>query len=417
MAHNAELTQCWIDQNGIDFYADVALVLGRTTTDEGRLCSDTADGNDPGGKVNKAAKFKPVIRANELDCRSVTNWWRGNNGKCGLGFTVFEQLSDFVDAVLAGSSQLLWPYNAPQGEMAAPFRIADFDYYHALAELLLPDTSIYQPEYEIQGNDANSPSAYVLNTYVNPAVAQYSLRMADIYPTRETNNPLSEYYFGVVFINAADRSKWCVATAPVKVGNLTPGAWNALTVLGASSVTGAGAYSEMIAVPFFSSVYINRAFNQAWTDDVSGNFISCNGRTGHPAFFHYQGYYDLEVTALLVWRYSDPYVRGSVTIRATSGPTGVDITLHNVAVDIVRLSDLVLLNGMPIIPTQNLVAPGMDDYAEAVVQVPGIYAPEYVPGSEEGDDHFNPNEDYVVRIYCTELRNYIYSLQKVRVLN
>lgn len=416
MAHNAELTQCWIDQNGIDFYADVALVLGRATTDEGRLCSDTADGNDPGGKVNKAAKFKPVIRANELDCRSVANWWRGNDGKCGLGFTVFEQLSDFVDAVLAGSSQLLWPYNAPQGEMAAPFRIADFDYYHSRAELLLPDTNGYQPEYEIQGNDANSPSAYVLNGYVNPAVAQYSLRMADIYPTSETDDPLSEYYFGAVFINAADRSKWCVATAPVKVGNLNLGAWNALTVLGASSVTGTGAYSEMIAVPFFSSEYINRAFNQAWTDDVSGNFISCNGRTGHFAYFHYQGYYDLEVDANLYWRASDPYVRGAVTIRVTSGPLEMDVTLHTLDVNIVRKRDLVELNGMPIISSMTLTA-GFDERAEGTIQNIAIYAPEYVPGSEEGDSYFNPDEEYIVQFYCVELRNYIYSLQKVIVLN
>lgn len=124
MAHNAELTQCWIDQNGIDFYADVALVLGRTTTDEGRLCSDNADGNDPGGKINKWAKFKPV----RFYGLSISSTQRKVNAH--YGFDVNAIYANTMGGIYASAISNLgdWPYLPPRDIEGGnePFRILDF---------------------------------------------------------------------------------------------------------------------------------------------------------------------------------------------------------------------------------------------------------------------------------------------------
>lgn len=398
MAHNAEKTKCWIDSNsGIDFTADVAAVLGRASTDEGCLCADVTDVgcNDPGGKVNKWARHKPVIRANALGTVGIPNWWRGDNGKCGLNITVYSELADIVDAVLAGNnSALQWTYQPPTGGSSAPLRIADFDNYYHLAKLLLPilnDGAVFiSPQ---QGGDATHSAIYTLPSASSQDEANYSLALSDIYIATS----LSSYYLGIIFINK-NTSGWCVATADVPISSLSPDVWNGMTVYGASSAEGLTAYSEMRAVPFLSSERITSPYNASTQDTINGNFCSLDGNQGCTMYFHKNGKYDMELIGTFRWRSADPYVRGTATIKLTSGPTDTDVTLHNVQIDVVKVSDDSDVNGITI---QSLaLTASTDERAEADVAI-NIYC--------STEDGFDPSSTYRLRLRADETVAPVYS--------
>ena len=141
MAHNAEKTKCWIDSNsGIDFTADVAAVLGRASTDEGCLCADVTDVgcNDPGGKVNKWAKNKP-IRLNVFGALTAEE---RKNGLFGLSVIQYDNLASAIAGAASASGG--WSYVPPRGgantadnptNVDEPYRIADFDYYNHIATI------------------------------------------------------------------------------------------------------------------------------------------------------------------------------------------------------------------------------------------------------------------------------------------
>lgn len=132
MAHNAEKTKCWIDSNsGIDFTADVAAVLGRASTDEGCLCADVTDVgcNDPGGKVNKWARHKPV-RFAKLGKLTDENLKAVN---FGLGVTTIGATTALDCLAQAQNNNGVWPYLAPTGGQNEPLRIHDFDQYNNIA--------------------------------------------------------------------------------------------------------------------------------------------------------------------------------------------------------------------------------------------------------------------------------------------
>lgn len=132
MAHNQDKTQCWAEaNNGLDFAADVAAVLGRASLDEGCLCGDVLDTgcSDPGGKINKWAKFKPI--------RYPKYGWLTDEERKG---TVSDQQNGIFFGIQIVSGQGLetalstWPrmhdagytYLPPNGGANAPYRILDF---------------------------------------------------------------------------------------------------------------------------------------------------------------------------------------------------------------------------------------------------------------------------------------------------
>lgn len=148
MAHNAEKTKCWIDSNsGIDFTADVAAVLGRASSDEGCLCADVTDAgcNDPGGKVNKWAKYKPT---GSVKMGALTEAERqGSNYGIDCSNTLTGCFaSSFADLLTrAKANNADWNKVSP-----TVYRIHDFDgYYH--------DTQVpYAPQQNVTGNASNA---------------------------------------------------------------------------------------------------------------------------------------------------------------------------------------------------------------------------------------------------------------------
>ena len=401
MAHNAAKTLCWAESNsGIDFASDVALVLGRSTTDCGRLCGDTTDpgSGDPGGKINKAAKYKPVIIENAISTDGISNWYRGDDGKCGLGITVYSELADIVDAILESPTALKWSYRPPTGGMAAPYRITDFNYYYHIARLLFPQLR-EEAEFIIPqlGTDGEQRSAYFLPSYESQDEANYSLALSDIYPSRTTDPSLTSYYLGVVFINRSNGA-WCVATGDTPLSSLSTDVYNPITVLGATSAESQSAYSEMLAVPFLSSVKLDAPYNRSTQDTIVGNFVSLDGNQGCTMYFHKNGKYDMELIGTFRWRSADPYVRGTATIKLTSGPTDTDVTLHNVQIDVVKVSDDSDVNGITI---QSLaLTASTDERAEADVAI-------NIDCSTE--DGFDPSSTYRLRLRADETVAPVYS--------
>lgn len=116
-----------------------------------RTCTSQAD-LFANGTINKWAKYKPVVRPNvsyadQLDSnhqwKSTADWWKGQNGQCGLTFTTYTALgspsSGFFAQLLAGS--LSWGYTRPSGSSSQPLRAFDFIQYYAAAPK--PVTGVY----------------------------------------------------------------------------------------------------------------------------------------------------------------------------------------------------------------------------------------------------------------------------------
>lgn len=88
--------------------------------DIGYICSDRHN------KTNKWAKYKPV-RYNVVSTDSTPNWWKAQNGDCGLEV----ELNNYLTAYRNGTA---YAYKSPRGEDAEPFRLCDFIGYDHSAE-------------------------------------------------------------------------------------------------------------------------------------------------------------------------------------------------------------------------------------------------------------------------------------------
>lgn len=122
--------------------ADVSYVTRRGSNDVGTLC-----GNNP--MINKFAKYKPVRLQNVFDSTvingvqqlntstkqwlSTANWWRGDDGKCGLNVNVYD-----TEYKLTQGFESDWGYLPPRGNSVTPkepYRLIDFNYYNHLAQM------------------------------------------------------------------------------------------------------------------------------------------------------------------------------------------------------------------------------------------------------------------------------------------
>ncbi len=99
-------------------------VLGVSKTssgyDVGYICSNNH------GKINKWAKFKPV-RYNVTSTENVTNWWKSQDGDCGLDIGI----NNYLSAYRNGTA---YTYKAPRGGSSEPFRLTDFVNYNHNAQ-------------------------------------------------------------------------------------------------------------------------------------------------------------------------------------------------------------------------------------------------------------------------------------------
>lgn len=124
---------------GIDIRGDIAAVLGRNTGDLGQLCGDVDGSGNNVGRINPWSKYKPV-RYPQINTDSYPNWWKAQDGFCGLTPWSTTDINVMVSPNSAAEDPFdgnmnRWTYAPPRGlSQNEPFRVMDFNEYRHNAE-------------------------------------------------------------------------------------------------------------------------------------------------------------------------------------------------------------------------------------------------------------------------------------------
>lgn len=156
---------------------DIAQAVGYASGDLGTLIRN--------GVINKWAKFKPVVRGqvdfdsqlntgNPLtatEWKSTADWWRGNDGHCGLSIEESTDLGSFNTGFLykLRTAALPWNYVRPSGPiMVQTFR--KYDFFRYKGDAAAPVGAIAATDIWLDSNyagqfdfDTNSPDGYELS--------------------------------------------------------------------------------------------------------------------------------------------------------------------------------------------------------------------------------------------------------------
>lgn len=103
--------------------------IGEATNNIGNICRNS--------NINKWSKYKPVRYSDVAPNRSGSNWWKANDGNCGLNIPNYSTLAAMFTALR--NNIIMWDYLKPSGGATQPFRIADFGgYEHSAQPPLVP---------------------------------------------------------------------------------------------------------------------------------------------------------------------------------------------------------------------------------------------------------------------------------------
>ena len=109
----------------------VANTLQVSSRDVGYLCSNQH------GRINKWSKHKPVIWNRITTDGTPYEWYKAQDGYCGLGKVTAFTYAGICDFYRGDSSSDAWEYKPPTGGAAAPYRLGDFRLYDHNAEPFL----------------------------------------------------------------------------------------------------------------------------------------------------------------------------------------------------------------------------------------------------------------------------------------
>ena len=102
---------------------NVRNITGNPSLDLGTLCSK-------GEYINKWIKYKPV--RNDFTDKRPDNWWKAEDGNCGLNPKGYDTIKDLVTDLRNGIT--FWEYLPPRGGVKEPFRLGDFAGYNSQAQ-------------------------------------------------------------------------------------------------------------------------------------------------------------------------------------------------------------------------------------------------------------------------------------------
>lgn len=153
--------------------------LGESINNVGGLCTSS--------KINKWAKYKPVVLNNATPNRNG-DWWKGNNGMCGITYTSFITITAGINAIK--NSTAVWGYQPPTGGSTSPYRLADFGGYDADASAPMANFSI-PPVYMNSSSDILH--AVIASSYDDG----YCLKFRDF------ADDLAQMYFTIIVYNSA----------------------------------------------------------------------------------------------------------------------------------------------------------------------------------------------------------------------
>lgn len=259
MAHNNGIIT-----KPINVRADIAYVLGRSTGDVGQLCGDVDANGTPVNRINKWAKYKPVINTlidttGQLDVSTGgwaanSDWWKGSDIHHLCGFTIpqYAALTEII------GTDDVWEYLRPTGTHWK--RVFDFHQYNHNAER--PYT-LHLPTSVRTTGRANAAARMVLGTV--QTLPQYNLLLTDI-------GNFSTFYFGIVVTR--DNQAYLKTNAY----NLGSGSGGDLISLdGCPLISSAGA-AEIYAV-------LTPSAQTTWTNVYERNLwsLNCDSGYGHAA--------------------------------------------------------------------------------------------------------------------------------------
>lgn len=293
---------------------DIAQAVGYASGDLGTLIRY--------GVINKWAKFKPVKRAptdfnSQLDTgdpltanewKSNADWWRGDDGHCGLSIEEATALGSFNSGFIykLRSGQLPWNYVRPQGPiLVQTYRKFDFFRYYGNARTPVGDigaTDIWL-DYNYAGQidfDTNEPNAYELS-------------LDDI---RLNGQAMTNYYLGIVLWKS--NGTYYVLTSANK---FVSGGSISIPFSGAQSLVG-----TWQMVPFISSRQYSMGGSAA-----DGIYASLFGLGNTEIILHAPGTI-VDLTVLAVWNTEGTAIDYQIFITnngaTTQNLTGVGIQLR-----------------------------------------------------------------------------------------
>ena len=177
-----------IPKTGTLYISDVRNALGESTTDLGRLCQSD--------KINQWAKYKPVRWPDPFPAPG-SDWWKANDGNCGLSAPIFNNPSQ------AGNYN--WDYSRPTGGSTAPFRLDDFrGYDDSSTPFIVHD---YGSSLEI--NKQMYPSGVYTFFFSLSVFGGHSVSLEDI-------SGLSDHYLTVQIISRTSSSGFGVVQSATK---------------------------------------------------------------------------------------------------------------------------------------------------------------------------------------------------------
>lgn len=161
-------------------------------------------------KIDMFSKRKPVpyskISCQDFDTSKEDydkNWWKGNNGDCGISipvYTTMDGVGDVTNGTLNG-----WTYTPPNGSSLEPYRLGDFARYSAIADAPFKKFNI--PERVGQGTTVNC-----LFEYNIVSEGDTSLNLSDF-------GSLEDCYLGVKIYNTVSEEQyWNTSSLKVKEG-------------------------------------------------------------------------------------------------------------------------------------------------------------------------------------------------------
>lgn len=373
---------------GID-PADVAAVLVRNTGDYGQLCGDVIwDGslnNGNGGwrrcyAINKWAKYKPVRKANMWNTQGVANWWKADNGLCGIDADlssqnfVFSVFSSFVNRMKAGfdsASQyynnfLNWDYAPPRGmavtsgppadqHSTEPYRKLDFDGY--IHDAVSPAGNVRGGVY-----DVIAPSAYdytIMNYGIELALDPANLQVTDFGGFSVNDEPVlfEDCYIGVLLVNlnsGAWYGNWSAATMSKPIKDLNSGD-NHIKIIG-TPLSGTAVNTAVKALPFITTCRMtedefpeginNSNIAQRESEphpdtgaELTGAWLSAFGVEPVNVTLHRFGQYDISLDTEI--EYASHYVTGDVYVGIGAAQSSA-VSLGNIAFGICDWDDVQL---------------------------------------------------------------------------
>ena len=181
---------------------DIRNITGYPSIDLGTLCSC----GEP--YINKWSKYKPVIHSTiDYDTVAPHEWWKAQSGNCGLDYTIYNRLSEFITQ--ADNETNFYRYEPPTGGTNSPYRLGDFRNYSTESQPPILANNYDGMTHIMMGDKPLKIKPNFLN------VNEYSLKIPDIFGRVADN-----MYFGIALKQHTGSSfnindvKWMVCEHP-----------------------------------------------------------------------------------------------------------------------------------------------------------------------------------------------------------